>query len=423
MTVARPTAPPAVRWVVRTLEEAGHETWTVGGAVRDAILGHPSGDWDFTTRARPAQVRRVFRRTVPIGIEHGTVGVLARDGTLYEVTTFRKDVRTDGRHAVVEFADHVEDDLARRDFTINAIAWHPLRDELLDPYGGVDDLDRAVLRTVGEPERRFEEDYLRILRALRFASRFGLDVDDATWTALCGAVHHLPSLSAERIREELLKVLDADERPSTALGLYVASGALAVLYPELDARTAAPDWPVTLASVDHLPRGRPLLRLTALLHGLARGQAAQLLVRLRLSNAQADAVAQRVEGGDMPGPEVPDADVRRWLSRLGPAHVPAVARVSLARARVAPDGAPEAVVRAWRRVRGVLADRPPLTVGDLAFDGGDLIRMGLRPGPAFKGILSRLLAFVLEDPLRNHPDVLRAEAERIVGSGSGGRRG
>ena len=170
----RPDAPPAATWIVRTLEEAGHETWAVGGAVRDVLLGRPAGDWDLTTHARPTDVRRIFRRTIPIGVEHGTVGVLARDGTMYEVTTFRKDVQTDGRHAVVEFASTLDEDLARRDFTINAIAWHPLREELRDPFGGAVDLGHGVLRTVGAPEERFREDYLRVLRALRFAGRFGL---------------------------------------------------------------------------------------------------------------------------------------------------------------------------------------------------------------------------------------------------------
>ncbi|MDH3421587.1 MAG: polynucleotide adenylyltransferase, partial [Gemmatimonadota bacterium] len=151
MASPTPSAPPAVGWIARTLEEGGYDTWAVGGAVRDAYMGRPSGDWDLATRATPREVQKLFRRTVPIGIDHGTVGVLARDGTMYEVTTFRKDVETDGRHAVVSFADTIEEDLARRDFTVNAVAWHPLREVLLDPFGGVGDLERRILRTVGAP--------------------------------------------------------------------------------------------------------------------------------------------------------------------------------------------------------------------------------------------------------------------------------
>ncbi|HMB69698.1 MAG TPA: CCA tRNA nucleotidyltransferase, partial [bacterium] len=227
--------PGPVRWIVRTLEEADYETWTVGGAVRDAVAGRPSDDWDLATRATPEEVRRIFRRTVPVGIEHGTVGVLARDGTLYEVTTFRRDVETFGRHAVVAFAETLAEDLDRRDFTINALAWHPLRNELFDPHDGAGDLRRGVLRTVGAPAERFAEDYLRVLRALRFAGRFGMAIEPSTWDALTAAVPHLYVLSPERVREELWKVLEGKEPPSRPLELYRRSGALAMVAPEIAA--------------------------------------------------------------------------------------------------------------------------------------------------------------------------------------------
>ncbi|HEV2132552.1 MAG TPA: polynucleotide adenylyltransferase, partial [Longimicrobiaceae bacterium] len=153
MTERRELEPPhEVRRIARRLEEAGHATWTVGGAVRDALAGIPPGDWDLTTAARPGEVQRLFRRTVPIGVEHGTVGVLGKDGHLYEVTTFRRDVETFGRRARVAFADTLEEDLERRDFTINAVAWHPLTREVRDPHGGVPALRAGLLRTVGEAE-------------------------------------------------------------------------------------------------------------------------------------------------------------------------------------------------------------------------------------------------------------------------------
>ncbi len=420
----RPDAPAAVRWITRTLEEAGHETWAVGGAVRDALLGRPSGDWDLTTRASPTEMRRLFRRTVPIGIEHGTVGILDREGVLYEVTTFRKDVETDGRHAVVEFADRVEDDLARRDFTINAIAWHPLREEFLDPFDGEGDLRRRVLRTVGEPTDRFREDYLRILRALRFAGRFGLRIDEATWSAIRQLVDGLTTLSPERIREELLKVLGADPRPSEALSLYADSGALAVLYPEVDSwRASSDDWDRRLSAVDSLPAGRPEARLGALLHGLPESDVAALLVRLRLSNRQADDVAHLASGAPLPPPDAEDEAYRRWLSRHGPERLHALARLELARARG--GGAdPSDVVGSWRRAKAVLRRRPPLAVGDLALDGRDLIGMGLRPGPHFGDILDALLDWVLEDPGRNEAGALEARASEMADRvGQGERRG
>src|SRR5688572_26541495 len=199
--------PPAVLDIAQRLDAAGHDVWAVGGAVRDGLLGHSGGDWDLATSARPDDVRAIFRRTVPLGIDHGTVGVHGRDGVLYEVTTFRRDVETFGRHAVIEFAHTIDEDLARRDFTFNAIAWHPVHDEIRDPYDGLGDLKRATLRTVGEPRDRFAEDYLRVLRALRFAGHFVLEIEPETWAALRAAVPKTTALSAERVREELYKVL------------------------------------------------------------------------------------------------------------------------------------------------------------------------------------------------------------------------
>lgn len=413
------SAPPAVLWITRTLEEAGFETWAVGGAVRDHLLGLPEGDWDLSTRARPDDVRRLFRRTVPIGIEHGTVGVLADDGDMYEVTTFRRDVETDGRHAVVAFADSLEDDLARRDFTLNAMAWHPLRDEIRDPFGGARDLESGILRAVGAPAERFAEDWLRVLRALRFAGRFALRIEEETWRALASGAEHLKVLSAERIREELLKVLDANARPSVSLGLYRESGALAALYPEMEAlaSSGAPGWTLALATVDALPRKRPYLRLAALLRPLGNRETAQVLMRLRLSNAQVDEAAILAGAPPLPDADAGDADVRRWLARVGAHRVSAVARLELAEARAGRDGAsaparaPAEVVAAWSRARAVRATRPPLSVGDLAFDGRDLIGMGLRPGPHFGRILDALLDWVLEDPARNERDALRERAD------------
>jgi tRNA nucleotidyltransferase (CCA-adding enzyme) len=414
VSLPRPTAPPAVRWIVGTLEDAGHPTWAVGGAVRDVLAGRPSGDWDLATRARPGEVRTLFRRTVPIGVEHGTVGVLAGDGTLYEVTTFRRDVETDGRHAVVAFAESIEEDLARRDFTINAVAWHPLREELLDPFGGAADLSAGILRTVGDPGDRFAEDYLRVLRGLRFAGRFGLEVEPATWEALRAATPRLPDLSAERIRDELLKVLEADPVPSGALELYRRSGALAVLYPELEAHSASPAWREALEMVDRLPRGRPLLRLAGLLRRLdvpARDTAA-LLVRLRLSNVKTDDTARWAGAPPLPDPDAPASALRGWLAIVGREHWRAVLRLELARARV--QGDPGIVVALRRRLREVLRSEPPLRVAELAVDGRDLIRLGLRPGPRFGTILDALLQRVLEDPDRNQPETLRAEALRMA---------
>jgi tRNA nucleotidyltransferase (CCA-adding enzyme) len=175
--------PAAVREIAERLEGAGFETWCVGGAIRDTLLEVENSDFDLATAAPPDAVRRLFRRSIPVGIEHGTVAVLDAQGKPHEVTTFRKDVRTDGRHAVVEFGVSLTDDLARRDFTINAIAYHPMRHEWRDPFHGAEDLGSRVIRAVGDPSWRFQEDYLRILRALRFSARFDFRIQARTLDA------------------------------------------------------------------------------------------------------------------------------------------------------------------------------------------------------------------------------------------------
>lgn len=448
------TAPGPVRWIVRTLEAEGYETWAVGGAVRDAVLGAPGGDWDLATRARPEEVRRIFRRTVPVGVEHGTVGVLARDGVMYEVTTFRRDVETFGRHAVVAFADSLEEDLERRDFTINALAWHPLRDTLFDPHGGVEDLAAGRLRTVGLPQDRFAEDYLRVLRALRFAGRFHLEIEADTWTALEAAAHHLDVLSPERVREELWKVLSGTERPRRTLDLYGRAGVFRELMPEVERVAAPPDrdgvWDLALATVDRIPRTRPGLRLAGLLLDIGRpgpspqdpelpgesgpwpdeagrrgmARAAALLTRLRHSNAQVSRIAALVGAGtDLPEGGAPGVEVRRWLARVGVGPMADVIRLAGARARAteASHGDPEgpgarvlAVAAAARRMRRELSGHPPLSVGDLALGGRDLIGLGLRPGPHFGTILEGLLDRVLEDPSLNTREGLLPVARELA---------
>jgi tRNA nucleotidyltransferase/poly(A) polymerase len=324
----------------------------VGGAVRDALAGRTPGDWDLATAARPRDVQRIFRRTVPVGVAHGTVGVLGKDGRMYEVTTFRRDVETDGRHAVVRFADSVEEDLQRRDFTINAVAWHALTRELRDPHGGVPDLRDGVLRTVGDPRERFREDRLRVLRALRFAARFGLRIDGATWDAARESAPELPRLSAERVREELLKVFREVERPSAALRLYEGCGALATLYPELQACVGVPDgaddvWSHLLKTADALPRRQAGLRLPALIHDIGKARTAEagfadhaaagaaaafgMLRRLKFSNADTDRVVHLVaQHSGIPAADAPEPELRRWLRLVGAGYVRDVLRLRVA---------------------------------------------------------------------------------------------
>ncbi|MEE8117901.1 MAG: CCA tRNA nucleotidyltransferase, partial [Gemmatimonadales bacterium] len=241
MTVHFPESlpiPDEVLEIARKLEGAGHETWCVGGAVRDNLLLLENHDFDLATAATPDVVQRLFRRTVPIGVEHGTVAVLDRHGAPHEVTTFRKDVKTDGRHAVVEFGVSLDEDLARRDFTINAIAYHPIESRWRDLFGGAADLDAGVIRAVGDAGRRFREDYLRIVRALRFAARFGFTIEPATWEAARANVEGTAYLSAERVRDEWFKGLETAGRAGDLVRLWKEVGVLEVWLPEIGEREA-----------------------------------------------------------------------------------------------------------------------------------------------------------------------------------------
>jgi len=451
-------APPAVGWIVRTLEEADFETWTVGGAVRDALSGRPSGDWDIATRARPETIRRIFRRTVPIRMDHGTVGVLARDGVMYEVTTFRRDVETTGRHAVVAFSDEIEEDLARRDFTINAVAWHPIRNEFHDPFGGTDDLERGLLRTVGRAEDRFSEDYLRVLRALRFAGLYGLRIAPATWTALVAAVSHMSILSPERIREELEKILTSPNSPSRALALYSASGVLRTIYPELDELVTEPrpgggGWFAhALRTLDHIPPHRSDLRWAALFLGvgepegtseasgaLDRGhpeerallRTAAILTRLRSSNARIREVSELAGALSSPPPAgCDDQALRRWIARVGRQQVPPFFRIQVSAMRAdEASGGPwsrKDLLENWRCIRSILRSGVPLSMDEMEIGGRDLIRQGYAPGPHFGDVLDHLFDLVLGDPSLNRLEELQLRAERWMeerGIRPGGKRG
>lgn len=429
--------PPAeVVRIARRLEDAGHATWAVGGAVRDALAGHGEGkDWDLATAAHPREVQRLFSRTVPVGIAHGTVGVLGKDGRLYEVTTFRRDVETDGRHAKVSFSNTVEEDLQRRDFTINAVAWHPLRHEVFDPHGGVPDLRDGLLRTVGDARERFREDRLRGLRALRFAGRFGLRIDPATWAAAVEAAPDLPHLSAERVREELMKVLKEVKPPSASLRLYERSGALAALYPELQACVGVSDgdqdvWSHLLRALDAAAGGRVDLRLTALLHdmGKARGMedhasagaalSRGLMTRLKYSNAERDRVLHLVaQHEDLPRSDAPGPEVRRWLRRVGREHVHDLLRLEDANARGHEHPDPARIREAEalrRRADAEMRAGAALGIGDLAIGGAELRELGIAAGPAMGDILRDLLERVTDDPSLNTVDALtRIVRERL----------
>jgi tRNA nucleotidyltransferase (CCA-adding enzyme) len=359
------------------------------------------GDFDIATSAPPDAVRALFRRTVPIGIEHGTVAVLDGDGASHEVTTFRRDVETDGRHAKVAFGVSLDDDLARRDFTINAVAVHPDTGEIRDPFGGRADLAAGVVRAVGDPATRFREDRLRVLRALRFAAVFGFQVEPATWTALTASVPDLDHLSRERVRDEWLKMLEA-RVPSAGVELWRRSGALARVWPEMAELGA--DVPGRLDAIDH-PTDPVLLTAAALWHaGVTEDVAESAARRLRFSNDQAALVHAVVAGltVPMPAPGVM-REVRHWLSRHR-SHAREILAVAEPRARRAD---------LVSTVSGSRDASIPLTVRDLAVTGDDLAQAGVAPGRAIGEVLRKLLDEVLDEPWRNTREHLLARAREL----------
>src|SRR2546425_740992 len=382
--------PPEVLKIAQKLEDAGYETWCVGGAIRDNLLGLENHDFDLTTAAPPAQVRKLFQRTVPVGIEHGTVAVLDRHNRSHEVTTFRRDIKTDGRHAVVEFGVSLMDDLARRDFTINAIAYHPGRHEWRDPFHGADDLEHRLIRSVGDPNWRFQEDYLRILRGLRFSARFEFRIHAGTLEAAKANVQGVAKLSAERVRDEWFKGIATARRVSKLLQLWVDAGAARIWLPEIREKG---DGRGSSGAVDKLPRD-PVL-ITAYL----ATDPASLLTRLKCSSKEIE--RGRAIGAwrdKYPDPKHLPA-VRRWLSQVGEY---ADDLLVLPAARTSPISLLPKVVASIR------AAKDPLRLQDLAVDGNDLIAAGVRPGPDVGEALERLLGEVLEDPSRNKKEYLLA---------------
>ena len=389
--------PGEVMRIAERLEAAGHEAWCVGGSVRDALLGRSGGDFDIATSAHPREVQQLFRRTVAVGVKFGTVGVLDRHGCMHEVTTFRHDVTTDGRHAVVQYGASLEDDLARRDFTINAIAYHPLRREWRDPFDGAGDLAAGMVRAVGRPADRFREDYLRILRALRFAARLDFRIEQATWAAAQEHAPGLEQLSAERVRDEWFKSLRTARAIERLVDLWWASGAAAVRLPEL----ATPGQVSAMRGIAATGLGE---RDPVLLTAVLCRDAATVLERLRASNSDIERARALAELPDAPG-SVSPADVRRWLARVGAAADDIIA-VAVLR-----HGAPPA----WTAPVTAVRERgDPLGRRDLAVTGDDLRAAGLPPGPRLGAVLDRLLDAVLEDPSLNRRDVLMSRARELL---------
>ena len=457
---------PGAALLLDALHGAGHAAYAVGGCVRDSLLGLDPHDWDLCTSARPEQVMALFgeEKCIPTGLQHGTVTV-KQGGRLYETTTFRTEgAYSDGRHPdAVCFVPEVREDLARRDFTINAMAYSA-EEGLIDPFGGRDDLAAHRVRAVGEPERRFEEDALRILRLYRFAARFGFAIDPATGVAARALGPHLDCVSAERIQEELLKLLAAP-RP----GSYLEPAVLAVILPELEPEKQPERFAELCRTIDRI---EPTVenvpaRLAALLCPLGEAGARKALRKLKCSNALTDEVTalereagggagsfllghesghsiarpiacgnrvppQRTVLGETPdtpvqtpcvtpvseeeAPGTPGSDQTLMAKRLlGRYELPTIKRLTaLCSARHPEQTRAFAALRA--EAERLTAENACCRVSQLAVNGRDLMAAGVRPGPGLRQVLNALLEAVITGQTPNEKDALLAAAARFSAS-------
>ena len=412
------TLDPGAAALLDTLHAAGYAAYAVGGCVRDSLLGRTAHDWDLCTSALPQQVMELFgaEQCIPTGLQHGTV-TIKYGGQLYETTTFRTEGSyTDGRHPdAVQFVPDVREDLARRDFTINAMAYNEA-EGLVDPFGGQADLQNGLLRAVGEPQQRFTEDALRILRLYRFAARFGFALDAATARAARQLAPHLDCISAERIQEELAKLLAAPQP-----GAYLEPAVLAVVLPELTPAALETAKPV----VDACPAGEENLpvRWAALLGALGETDTRRVLKRLRCSNAciEETAVLVRETAGEgvcrsfseekasaHPG----DIHLRQLLGRYG---LCTVERLCALCAALHPQNAPDCALAA-QRARQLEANGACCRVSQLAVNGRDLMAAGIPAGPALRRVLEALLDGVISAEYPNEKTALLAAAQKIIAS-------
>ena len=404
-TISFPLDPGAAALLTR-LHAAGHAAYAVGGCVRDSLLGQTPHDWDLCTSATPEQVLELFGEAhcIPTGLQHGTVTV-KHGGALYEITTFRTEgAYSDGRHPDhVAFVPDVKEDLARRDFTINAMAYNA-EEGLIDPFGGQNDLAVGIVRAVGEPQRRFEEDALRILRLYRFAARFGFAIDPATGQAARALCRHLDCVSEERIAEELSRLLAAP-----APGAYLEAEVLAVIFPELDAAELPESRRILDAlepGMEHVP-----VRLAALLCPLGEAGARVALRRLKCSNALTGTVATLVReaAAGMPGAAL---TAKRFLSRYDLATITDLTALCSAQH---PEQA-EAFAALQQEAARLVETNACCRINQLAVNGRDLMDAGVRPGPGLRRVLDALLEQVLTGQLPNEKAALLAAAAQVSAS-------
>ncbi|WP_394826904.1 CCA tRNA nucleotidyltransferase [Pendulispora albinea] len=443
--------PKEVEGLARRLEERGKRAWIVGGCVRDLLLGREVSDWDLCTDALPAELMKIFPRAIPTGIAHGTVTVMV-SGKGYEITTLRGETTySDGRRPdAVHFTDDIVADLARRDFTINAIALDPKSGVLIDPFDGQRDLAARTLRAVGDPRERFSEDGLRVLRAARFVATLEVELEPQTRAAIAPTLDTYRKVSMERVRDEWLKAMKA-KRPSRAFDVMRETGILGITCPELlegygmeQNRWHAYDvWRHGMECMDACT-GDPVLRVAALLHDVGKPRsrafsektqdytfydherigaeiADPIAARLKFSNDERARIVDLVKHHLFHyTDEWSDAAVRRWIRRVGPNRVEDLYLLNEADVRgkgrdfTADLQALEALKAHVKKVREA---GDALSVRELKINGHDLMRdAGVPAGPAIGRVLNQLLEEVLADPSLNERERLLSRARELASS-------
>ena len=442
--------PDDVAEIIGVLEDAGYEAYAVGGCVRDSMLGREPKDWDITTSAQPMEVKKLFKRTVDTGLKHGTVTVMCKS-IGYEVTTYRIDGKyTDHRRPEsVEFSTDLSEDLLRRDFTINAMAYSE-RTGIVDMHDGLGDLEKKIIRCVGVADQRFDEDALRIMRAVRFAAELGFDIEENTAKAITGHVNELKMVSAERIETELTKLLLSDH-PEKLMIAY-ESGITGVVLPEFDRMVeTAQNNPYhiydvgrhTIEVIKNVPKDK-VMRYAALLHDSGKPVvkttdeagvdhfkghnlesekiADQVLHRLKMDNDTIRDVKKIVFWHDFGiSGNVGIKSFRRAMNKMDISYFDRF--IMIRKADIAgqsdynKDISLENVEKLISMRDEVVESSQCLTIADMRIKGRDLIQQGMTPGPQLGEMLNRLLDEVLEDPELNEYEILLQRAKELMKEG------
>ncbi len=442
------TVRPTILNIINRFRNAGFECYLIGGSVRDLILGNEIYDYDFATNAHPDEIVKLFRKTVPTGIKHGTVSVLM-DQWQFEITTYRSDGKyIDGRHPdSVSFSKELRVDVDRRDFTINGLAYDPITGDLIDYVNGIRDIEDRIIRTIGDPVMRFTEDGLRPIRACRFASKLNFVIEENTLRGIAETLDAVRKVSRERIRDEFLKILES-EKPSVGIEYLRTTGLLELFLPELsDCYDVSQNryhiydvYYHSVYSCDAAPREHPMIRLAALLHDVGKVPTRQpgedgdstfynhevvgakmvkkIMKRLKFSNEQIDTVNNLILNHMFHyTDEWTDGAVRRFIRKVGFDNIADLFTLRMAdrKGNGARKGLPAPIERLKKRIDHVIEQENAFSVRDLNINGTILMdEFGLAPGPIIGTVLNQLLEVVLDSPELNEKEKLIALSRDIL---------